>query len=98
MSRVRPPNTTMPKTLAALASSQYATAFELVSGYLDERAIASSAVLIASLSLAVDPKFRRENIHGCCICLRASLKWFRRTRLLVDERIEERVATQEARA
>lgn len=30
--RVRPPNTTIPKTLAALPSSQYATDFELVSG------------------------------------------------------------------
>lgn len=30
--RVRPPKTTMPKTLAALPSSQYATALELESG------------------------------------------------------------------
>lgn len=30
--RVRPPNTTMPKTLAALPRSQYATLLELVSG------------------------------------------------------------------
>lgn len=30
--RVSPPNTTMPKTLAALPSSQYATDLELVSG------------------------------------------------------------------
>lgn len=29
---VRPPNTTIPKTLAALPKSQYATDFELVSG------------------------------------------------------------------
>jgi hypothetical protein len=29
---VRPPNTTMPNTLAALPSSQYATDLELVSG------------------------------------------------------------------
>jgi hypothetical protein len=32
VNRVRPPNTTMPKTLAALPRSQYATALELVSG------------------------------------------------------------------
>ena len=32
VSRVNPPNTTIPKTLAALPSSQYATVFELVSG------------------------------------------------------------------
>jgi hypothetical protein len=32
---VRPPNTTMPKTLAALASSQYATLLSLVSGKLE---------------------------------------------------------------
>jgi len=32
VSRVRPPNTTMPKTLAALPSSQYATPLELVLG------------------------------------------------------------------
>lgn len=30
--RVRPPNTTIPKTLAALPNSQYATAFWLVLG------------------------------------------------------------------
>ena len=32
VSLVRPPKTTIPKTLAALPSSQYPTAFELVSG------------------------------------------------------------------
>lgn len=32
VNRVRPPKTTMPKTLAALPNSQYATDFELVSG------------------------------------------------------------------
>jgi hypothetical protein len=33
--RVQPPNTTIPKTLAALPRSQYATALELVSGKLE---------------------------------------------------------------
>jgi hypothetical protein len=32
VNRVRPPNTTIPNTLAALPRSQYATDFELVSG------------------------------------------------------------------
>ena len=32
VSLVRPPNTTMPKTLAALPKSQYATTFSLTSG------------------------------------------------------------------
>lgn len=32
VNRVNPPNTTIPKTLAALPSSQYATILELVSG------------------------------------------------------------------
>lgn len=36
MSLVRPPNTTIPNTLAALPSSQYATPFELVLGKLPE--------------------------------------------------------------
>jgi hypothetical protein len=36
VSLVRPPNTTMPNTLAALPSSQYATLFELVLGKLLE--------------------------------------------------------------
>jgi hypothetical protein len=35
VNRVQPPNTTIPKTLAALPSSQYATALELVSGKLE---------------------------------------------------------------
>ena len=33
--RVQPPKTTMPNTLAALPSSQYATPLELVSGKLE---------------------------------------------------------------
>jgi hypothetical protein len=45
--RVRPPKTTMPKTLAALPSSQYATPLELVLGKL---LLAFSAVFSATLS------------------------------------------------
>jgi hypothetical protein len=41
--RVRPPKTTMPKTLAALPSSQYATLFEFVSGKLVFLAVALAA-------------------------------------------------------
>lgn len=32
VNRVKPPNTTIPNTLAALANNQYATEFEVVSG------------------------------------------------------------------
>ena len=35
VNRVRPPHTTMPKTLAALPSNQYATIFSLVLGNAD---------------------------------------------------------------
>lgn len=42
VSRVRPPKTTIPKTLAALPSSQYATALELVSGNDLDRVFALS--------------------------------------------------------
>ena len=50
VSRVHPPNTTIPKTLAALTNSQYATAFELVSGKLDERTLrAALSVLFSSI-------------------------------------------------
>ena len=35
VSRVRPPKTTMPKTEAALARSQYATLLDVVSGKYD---------------------------------------------------------------
>jgi hypothetical protein len=83
--RVRPPNTTIPKTLAALARSQYATAFELVSGKREDCSMVLSACLIASVNLAVVLKDRREMVHGCCICCRARLKSFRNARLLLIE-------------
>lgn len=81
--RVSPPKTTIPNTLAALARSQYATAFELVSGKRDDCSIVLSALLMASVSLAVVLKDRRGIAHVCCICRRASLKSLRNARLLL---------------
>ena len=55
--RVRPPNTTMPKTLAALPSSQYATTLEFVCGHLDDFVLLiPCAVSFSTLLLTVDEK------------------------------------------
>jgi hypothetical protein len=51
VSLVRPPNTTIPNTLAALPSSQYATLFELVLGKLLELEL---ELLLAEASVAMD--------------------------------------------
>lgn len=45
VNRVRPPNTTMPKTLTALPTSQYPTILELVSGNEDVVAVTSLAMV-----------------------------------------------------
>lgn len=48
VSRVRPPNTTMPKTLAALPNNQYATDFDVVFGKLLDRGALSAVVPIVA--------------------------------------------------
>ena len=53
VSRVRPPNTTMPKTLAALPSSQYATLLEDVLGKLLGPLFAVVSAASASMSPCV---------------------------------------------
>jgi len=65
----------MPKTLAALARSQYATAFEDVSGKLD-RLTALSACAIASRSRADVRKPRWQGKDARRSCVRACLKSF----------------------
>ena len=50
--RVKPPNTTMPKTLAALPSSQYATLLDVVLGKLLDLLL-PSAVVAASAKMAL---------------------------------------------
>lgn len=49
MSRVRPPNTTIPKTLAAEPKSQYATAFELVAGKEEVEAAVGDVRVVAPI-------------------------------------------------
>lgn len=70
--RVRPPKTTMPKTLAALARSQYAIVLEDVSGKLDFLT-AVSACVIASRSRAEVLKPRLHGIDARLSCVRAYL-------------------------
>lgn len=48
MSLVKPPKTTIPNTLAALPSSQYATALSLVSGKKDLWGVSSAITLLSS--------------------------------------------------
>ena len=55
VSRVRPPNTTMPKTLAALPNNQYATLLELVLGKLLE-----FPVLLAAASPSTEASLAPE--------------------------------------
>ena len=50
VSLVRPPNTTSPNTLAALPSSQYATALSLVSGKNDFLDVSSRTLWIVLLN------------------------------------------------
>lgn len=71
--RVRPPKTTMPKTLAALARSQYATAFEDVSRTFDFVTVVS-AWAIASRSRADVRKPRWQEADASRSCIRACLK------------------------
>jgi len=59
VNRVRPPNTTIPKTLAALPNSQYATDFELTSGKL----LFALAELIAPVDSAAIPPNDLEEIE-----------------------------------
>lgn len=61
VSRVRPPNTTMPKTLAALARSQYATPLELMSGNLD----LETASPTAGVAAVVKNDFGTAGLEGC---------------------------------
>lgn len=72
--RVKPPNTTMPNTLAALARSQYATAFELVSGDRDDFLMVFSTSLTASLSFVDVRKVRRQESRDKFVVRRASRK------------------------
>ena len=57
VSRVRPPNTTMPKTLAALPNNQYATLLELVLGKLLE-----FPVLLAAASPSTEASLAPEAV------------------------------------
>jgi hypothetical protein len=62
VSLVRPPNITMPKTLAALASSQYATLLSLVSGKELGRALLFALSAAAAAATASDALFSTGSV------------------------------------
>ena len=76
--RVRPPNTTMPKTLTALPSSQYATPLELVLGNDRDLAAAIASVSAwydgrADISLASFPRGEVVVVVVVVVCVLVSV-------------------------
>jgi hypothetical protein len=82
--RVKPPNTTMPNTLAALPSSQYATLLEVVLG---------KELDLASLLVAASPSITLSAFAPSMVALlRRGCVDFHRTDCRADGRGEDRVA------
>lgn len=78
---VKPPNTTMPKTLAALPKSQYATTLSLTSGYRDPLEAFEEVLRILELREAPVALCMVVVLFGIVLCsslLRVDLKsvWY----------------------